>query len=259
MPTAGYRAIADFYDAEYEQSEMLRRDVPFLLRHLPKKPCDLLEMAVGGGRAAIPIAQSGHRVTGVDYDRDMIAIARRKRDFVGLTDRELKLITGNALSVNLRKKFDWVVILFNTLQNFTTLKTLDQFLGNCRRHLKPTGRLWIDIAHPVPELLTRQHWDKLDPVQFEDPATGRTITRTLSITLEDHQPVQHMQFVYTWREGKKTRRQTIDFDMTWIWPREMQLLLERNGFHVMKQFGDHDGSPIGADSSRIISVAKWMK
>lgn len=256
MSKSGYRAIAEFYDAEYEQSEMLRRDVPFLLSHMPKRPCDVLEMAVGSGRAAIPLAQAGHRVTGVDYDADILAIARRKRGFVGLGERQLKLVKADVLRVNLKRKFDWVVLLFNTFQNFTTIRQMDQFLQNCRRHLKPDGRLWIDVAHPVPELLTRKRWEKLDAMKFQDPSTGRTITRTLTIELDDHLPVQHMSFEYRWREGGKGRCETIQFDMTWVWPREMELLLERNGFDVIKMFGDHAGAAVSADSSRVIALAK---
>src|SRR5688572_17025686 len=109
-----YRAIAEYYDFEYEHMQMLRQDVPFLLRHLPKKPQSILELATGTARAAIPLAQAGHRVVGVDYAKDMLAIARRKRDSVGLTDRELRLVHGDVSRLDLRQKFDWIVILFNT-------------------------------------------------------------------------------------------------------------------------------------------------
>src|SRR5690349_2073854 len=118
---------------------MLRHDVPFFLGQLPKRRQDVLELAVGTGRAAIPIAQAGHRVVGVDYVQDMLDIARRKRDSVGLGDRQLKLVRQDALRLKLNEKFDWILILFNTLLAFTTLEELDQLLQNVRRHLKPRG------------------------------------------------------------------------------------------------------------------------
>ena len=91
-----YRAIAEYYDAENEHAAMLREDVPFFLRELPRRERQtVLELAVGTGRAAIPIAQAGHRVVGVDYAKDMLAIAKRKRDAVGLSDRELKLVDAD--------------------------------------------------------------------------------------------------------------------------------------------------------------------
>src|SRR5207237_10309680 len=79
-----YRAIAEYYDPEYAHHAMLQQDVPFFLGQLPRRSQSVLELAVGTGRAAIPIAQSGHKVLGVDYDKNMLAIARRKRDAVGL-------------------------------------------------------------------------------------------------------------------------------------------------------------------------------
>src|ERR1700712_4968013 len=96
-----YRAIAEYYDAEYAELEMLRHDVPFFLGQLPKRRQTILELAVGTGRAAIPIAQAGHRVVGVDYAPDLLAIARRKRDVVGLKDRELELRQGDVRRLKL--------------------------------------------------------------------------------------------------------------------------------------------------------------
>src|SRR5438552_3721657 len=143
-----YRAIAEYYDAEHERMKMLREDVPLFLKRLPKRRQSALERATGTARAAIPIAQAGHEVVGVDYAADMLAIARRKRDAVGLSDRELKLVRGDVLKLNLRRRFDWVCIFFNTMLGFTTLKQQDRFLQMVRRHLKRTGRLWIDVFQP---------------------------------------------------------------------------------------------------------------
>src|SRR3954453_2653668 len=109
-----YKAIAEYYDAENERMEMLRRDVPFFLRQLPKRRQSVLELATGTARAAIPIAQAGHEVVGVHYARYMLEGARRKCDAVGLRERQLKLIEGDILTMNLRRKFDCAAIFFNT-------------------------------------------------------------------------------------------------------------------------------------------------
>jgi SAM-dependent methyltransferase len=121
-----YRAIAEYYDAEHERMEMLRKDVPFFLRHIGKRRQSVLELATGTARAAIPIAQAGHQVVGVDYAADMLAIARRKRDAVGLSDRELRLVQADVLKLKLERKFDWICIFFNTLLGFTTLAATGQ-------------------------------------------------------------------------------------------------------------------------------------
>src|SRR6185312_16837035 len=103
--------------------EMLRRDVPFFLKQLPKRrKLSVLELASGTARAAIPIAQAGYHVVGVERDPAMLAIGKRKRDSVGLTNRQLQLLRGDALNINLGQRFDRVCIFFNTLLAFTTLE-----------------------------------------------------------------------------------------------------------------------------------------
>ena len=72
-----YKAIATYYDSDNAHLKMLQHDVPFFLGQLPRKRQDILELAVGTARAAIPMAQAGHRVVGVDYVQDMLDIARR--------------------------------------------------------------------------------------------------------------------------------------------------------------------------------------
>src|SRR5262245_22936559 len=115
-----YQSIAEYYDPENERLEMLRRDVPFFLSKLPKRRLSILELAAGTARAAIPIAQAGHTVTAIERDPAMVAIAKRKRDAVGLTDRNLKLLRGDVLNLNLNQKFDRIAIFFNTFLAFTT-------------------------------------------------------------------------------------------------------------------------------------------
>src|SRR5882724_2359248 len=129
-----YRAIAQYYDAEYQSRDMLAQDVPFFLGQLPKKRQSVLELAVGTARAAIPIAQAGHRVVGVDYDARMLAIAKRKRDAVGLTDKQLKVLRQDVLRLDVGERFDWICIFFNTLVNFTTLEQQDRLLQGVRKH-----------------------------------------------------------------------------------------------------------------------------
>ena len=43
------------------------------------------------------------------------------------------------------------------------------------------------------------------------------------------------------------------FNATFLFPRELQLLLERNGLRIERMFGNYDGSPLGDDSPRMIA------
>src|SRR4051794_733536 len=151
-----YRAIADYYDAEYEHSPMLQRDVPFFMSHLPRKRQRVLDVACGTGRASIPIAQAGHRVLGIDYAQDMLDIAIRKRDYVGLNARQLDFRKHDARKFDLPgERFDWATIFFNTFLGFVTLEDQDAVLRSVHRHLRPRGRLWLDIFQPNLEILSK--------------------------------------------------------------------------------------------------------
>lgn len=249
-----YRAIARYYDPENAQRLMLEQDVPFFLRQLPARRQSILELAAGTGRAAIPIAQAGHRVVATDYAPEMLDIARRKRDMVGVRERDLKIVEGDALSMNLNVRFDWVCIFFNTFLAFTTLKEQDQVLQTCVRHMKPRGRLWLDLFHPDLGLLAKPHSGGLDPLIFYVPELQRTVMKTIDIEPHPHDQTQDVTFRYAWIDASGAeRRESMKFRLTWIFPRELQLLLERNGLRIERLWGDYDGSGVDDDSPRLIA------
>ena len=196
-----YKAIAAYYDAENERHEMLKHDVPFFLGQLPKKKQSILELCVGTARAAIPMAQAGHRLMGVDYDKDLLAIAKRKRDAVGLSNRELQLVYGDILKLNLKDKFDWICLFFNTLLAFPTLAEQDRLLQVVRRHLKPNGRFWIDIFQPDLGILSGVQSKGFDPHLFYVPALDRTVFQTTEIKRDLAQQIQNVLNT-TWREAQ---------------------------------------------------------
>lgn len=252
-----YKAIAEYYDAEYANLAMLEQDVPFFLSHLPKRRQRILEFAAGTARAAIPLAQAGHRVVAVDYDADMLAIAKRKRDAVGLSDRDLPLLKRDILRLDLAERFDWVCIFFNTFYNFTTLAQQDRLLQVARRHLKPRGRLWIDVYNPDLQLLAQQHQTHLDPTMFYVPALDRSVHRDTELFQDHANQLQQVTFHYRWFDAEgQDHHERVQFQLTWMMPRELRLLLERNGFRVERTYGDYDGSDVTSDSPRIITVAR---
>ena len=230
-----YRAIAGYYDAENEHHDMLRLDVPMLLNHLPRRGQDVLELAVGTGRAAIPLAKAGHRVVGVDYAKDMLDNARMKRDRAGISQGDLKLVCGDVRRKRLGRKFDWVVLLFNTLLAFPTLEDQDALLRNVVRHLKPGGRFWVDIFQPNLSLLARPRSQNLDPVVFYVPELNRTVFRSTTVERDPAAQIQNVTFHYRWfddRGGEHNHR--VAFAMTFLFPRELRILMERQRAHRRK-------------------------
>jgi SAM-dependent methyltransferase len=253
-----YRAIPHYYDAEYAGGDVLDNDVPFLLEHLPLRPQRVLELCCGTGRAAIPIAQAGHRVTAQDIDRDLLRIARQKRNGAGLSDRRLALVQGDVLKLDYGSEFDWAFLIFNTLLNFTTLAEQDRLLRGVHAALKPRGRFWIDVFNPDFRILATPHYKEFESTTFFVPECNRAVRRTTEIRRSPKRPqLQEVTFHYTWTsEDGKPQREAITFEMTWMLPRELTLLLERNGFEVQRLYGDYDGNAVTPDSPRLIALAK---
>jgi ubiquinone/menaquinone biosynthesis C-methylase UbiE len=249
-----YRAIAEYYDAENADQPVLEQDVPFFMGQLPHRRQSILELAVGTARAAIPLAQAGHRVVGVDYDEAMLEIARRKRDAVGLNDRQLKLIRADCLKLNLRETFDWVCVFFNTFLAFTTLEQQDAVLQGALRHLKPRGRFWVDLFQPDIRRLAKPKFSGIDPTLFYVPRYDRTVLKTVDLRHFPERQLQRVTFNYRWFTKRgEPRRKSHSFDLTYIFPRELRMLMERNGLRVEHLWGNYDGSPISANSPRMIA------
>jgi hypothetical protein len=64
-------------------------------------------------------------------------------------------------------------------------------------------------------------------------------------------------FNYRWFDGQgREKREKLVFDMTAIFPRELRLVLERNGLVIERLWGDYDGSTLSARSPRMIACCR---
>ena len=251
-----YRPNPAYYDHEFDRQEMLRHDVPFFMDHLPPKQ-RVLELAVGTGRAAIPLAQAGHRVLGIDNDRRMLDRGTRKRDAMGLSERQLRLRHGDLLDFDLGARFDWIALLFNTFLVFTNLEDQDRVLTRVREHLRPKGRFWLDVFQPNLELLGREVSTDLEPNVFYLPELDRTVFKSTEVRPDVAKQVQRIVYHYAWfdRDGVEHRERSA-FDLAILFPRELRLLVERNGLTIERLYGNYDGSELNAHSPRMIACCR---
>lgn len=252
-----YRAIVPFYDCEYVSNDILDNDVPFLLEHLPKKSVRILELCSGTGRVAFPLAMAGHRVTGIEIDRGMVKVAERKAEFLGLTSENPRWIVGDITKKSVPGPFDWVILLFNTFFNFVTPAEQSNLLERARKSLKIGGKLWLDVFHPDLKLLADEHIQSIDETWFDVPELGATVCRYTELRrVSSVDQIQKVTFHYRWNDSEGiSHERKIQFDMTWMWPRELRRLLETSGFKVQKIYGNYDGSAIHDESPRMIVLA----
>ena len=126
-----------------------------------------------------------------------------------------------------------------------------------RRHLKPDGRFWLDLFNPDLNLLAVPRSIGLDPHVFHVPALGRTVTSTTDIRRDAVAQTQEVTFNYTWFDADGRRhRERNRFTLTWLFPRELRLLLERNGLEIEHLYGNYDGSGVTDRSPRLIASCR---
>ena len=255
MPT--YRAIPSFYDDEYADLHMLQRDVGWLMSRLPRRASDVLMLACGTGRAAIPIAQAGHRVVGVDIDEAMLAIARAKAEFAGLSMKQLEFECHDLLTMKPSRRFDSAAILFNSFLMFTTLEEQDRVLSNVYQSLKPRGRLFIDVFNPDLAQIAERDVKNADLRFFLSRELGVGVQRTTHIHATHRPQVRETVFEYRWFDANgRAKKRVVKFELTYLFPRELTILLERNEFEVVSISGDYDGRAVSPDCERLLVEAR---
>ena len=112
-------------------------DGPFIESLARETGGPLLDVACGAGRLAIPFAQQGFAVTGVDLALPMIERARRKADEAGVS---VRFEHGDARTMELGERFGLAYLTGNAFQAFLTRADQDALLRGIREHLRDDRR-----------------------------------------------------------------------------------------------------------------------
>ncbi|MGW6775565.1 class I SAM-dependent DNA methyltransferase [Streptomyces sp. NPDC055037] len=196
-----------------------------------------LEFAIGTGRVAVPLAERGVSVTGIELSRPMVERLRTKVD-----EATIPVIIGDMATAVAPGKFDLVYLVFNTISNLLTQDEQVQCFHNAARHLTPGGRFVIELW--VPELR------KLPPGQEATVwhcEPGYIGLDTYDV-LRQHVVSHHFRFDET------QQAQLFRSPHRYIWPAELDLMARLAGFELETRHGDWDGSAFTAESRSHVSV-----
>lgn len=137
-----------WYADVYEQFENQTNDVEFLLKVLSENadtPCNILEVACGGGRICVPLAQAGHTVTGIDADEHMLLRCYRRMN--GLNN--IRCFSADATTADWGTGYDVVVLAGNVLINIESGMDYKQaqitFIQKAAAALRSGGHLYLDF------------------------------------------------------------------------------------------------------------------
>src|SRR5581483_8899818 len=141
-------------------------DVDFYVDEAVRSGGPVLELGVGTGRIAVPVARAGVRVVGVDSSQGMLAVARESAERAGV---ELDLRFGDLREPPVDEQFALVLIPFRTLLHMRSDADRRAALGAVRARLPVGGRFIFDVFTPAADDIAETHgrWLEREPGIFE--------------------------------------------------------------------------------------------
>ncbi len=195
-----------------------------------------LELGVGTGRLAIPLAQRGVPVHGIELSRAMVEQLRKKP---GGADIEVTI--GDFVSTTLGRSFSLVYLVFNTIMNVTTQAAQVACFRNVASHLVPGGRFVVETG--VPDLQRLPPGETFRTFHVSEGRWGFDEYDVADQRLTSH----HLELV----EGV-LERASIPF--RYVWPSELDLMAELTGMKLRHRWSDWDGAPFTSESRKHVSV-----
>lgn len=249
-----YDHWAAIYDAVYAY---VRDDIPFYLEEARRAGGPVLELGCGTGRVAIPMAEAGVDMVGLDSSGAMLNVARRKMRRLQGAAGSLTLVEADMRDFSLDQKFNLVIIPFRGFLSLLTVEDEAQTLRNIGRHLAPGGRLAFSIFVPDLNMLVQEGDVPYHYRDVTDPDTGATLVLWHQSSYDNHNQIVNARIIVEELDeaGVVRRRLYRDFQLRYIHRWEMHHLLELCGYQVLDLFGDFERSPFDEGSTEMVWVA----
>jgi SAM-dependent methyltransferase len=251
--TDQFEPYARFYDLDYAGMD---DDWPLIQGFAARCGSPILELACGTGRVLLPLAQEGHRVTGVDVSPAMLERARQKVTAQGLDER-VTLVEQDMRHLDLDECYHLAFIVANSFLHMLTVEDQLSVLSGVRRHLQPGGLFLVDVFNPdLSRLLDAEGRVTLEKV-MTDSETGRRIMKFHAQRADLGQQLVHITFIVDEVDAQGgVQRTLLPFSLRYLFRGELELLLWQAGFEVEAIYGSHELGQFSGDSERLIAVAR---
>jgi SAM-dependent methyltransferase len=225
---SAYDTIARLYDP---WSVSVTEDVDFYVQLATEAGGTIVELGVGTGRIAVPVAAAGVRVVGVDSSRGMLEVCAEAAATAGVAEL-VDLRVGDLRDPPVSERVGLVICPFRAYLHMRTKRDRLRALRAARRLLVPGGQLAFDVFAPGADDIRNTHgrWLEREPGIFER-ADWNERARTLTLSVRGD-------------SGETT------MTLAWLEPDEWRSLLEKTGFEVLAHYGWFDQRPYrgGEDS-----------
>lgn len=232
------QGAADRYDessAEMFAPEVLTPAVDLLTGLAGDGPA--LELAVGTGRVAIPLAERGVPVTGIDLSGPMVAELHRKVD-----PATVPAVVGDMATTTVPGPFTLVYVVWNSLGNVRTQAEQVAVFANAARHLATGGRFVVEMWIPPVR--------RLPPGQLAAPFhVGEDHVGLDTYDLTTQQGTSHH---YSRQPDGSFRYGASNF--RYLWPSECDLMAMLAGLELEARYADWRRTPFTSASEDHVSI-----
>jgi SAM-dependent methyltransferase len=196
-----------------------------------------VEFAVGTGRIALPLADLGTAVMGVDLSEPMLAQLAAKPG-----SERVDVTVGDMTSTRVCTDAALVYLVFNTITNLRTQRKQVECFRNAAAHLAPGGRFVIETG--VPQLRRLPPGEQIVPFDVSPHHLGfdEYVDPVEQISVSHHYVI----------DGERMRTSSAAF--RYVWPSELDLMAELAGMELEHRWADWHRSPFTGESRSHVSV-----
>jgi SAM-dependent methyltransferase len=191
-----------------------------------------LELGIGTGRVALPLAKRGVPVHGIDLSEAMVARLREKPG-----SEAIATAIGDFATTRVGGTFRLAYLVFNTIMNLTTQDAQVACFENVARHLEPGGCFVVEVM--VPDLRRLPPGERYVVFDVDEGHVGIDEYDVASQGLVSHHHYPDRQAAVPFR---------------YVWPAELDLMARIAGFALRERWEDWDRSPFTSESRKHVSV-----
>jgi SAM-dependent methyltransferase len=198
-----------------------------------------LELGIGTGRIALPLAERGIPVHGIELSRAMIERLRAKP-----RGEAVEVTVGDFSTATVDGRFSVAYLVFNTIMNLTTQAAQTACFRNVGRHLAPGGCFVVETSQPDLQRLPRGETIRPFFVSRDKLGFDEYDVATQSLTSHHYEVV-----------GDRLEQTSVPF--RYVWPSELDLMAEMAGMRLRDRWGGWKREPFTSESEKHVSV--WEK
>jgi SAM-dependent methyltransferase len=255
-------ALARLYDLDLLEDP---GDLDLYLALAARVPGPIVELAVGTGRIAVPLAEAGHTVVGVDLDPAMLARARRRAEGAGAgAARLLRLVAGDLTEVRLADLgpaagagFGLAILGLNSILLLAERGRQRRAIATMASLLAPGGIAVVDTWLPTVDDLVR--FDGRLSLEWlrTDPESGREVAKLAAAWYDGASRAVTLTTIFDEAApGAAPIRWTRSDAMRLVGADELRDDATAAGLEIERVAGDYDLSEFGPGSDRVVLVAR---